>query len=175
MIDCRFRIITKYKGGLMRVTIAIGMFLFMSGTAVFPSLTDAASLPAGGGEPGKAFAACIAAVSKPDKPAMVELCFAKDDPWITKTNLDYFTNETFQVEVRQQWPALRLIDVKIAGGQMESDTAEISVEGTMLLQRLESTGDIVEVDRKPMKGTVQLRLANGVWRYAGSQKLEAPE
>ena len=103
---------------------------------------------------------------------MVALCFASDDPWIKKANLDYFTNETFQVAVRIEWPALRLIDVKITGGQLTGDDAEISVQGTMLLQREEPTGDIVEVDRYPAKGTVKLQRKDGVWRYAGTEKLE---
>lgn len=132
----------------------------------------ASSLPADGGEPGKAYKACVDAVAKPDKAAMVALCFAKDDPWIKKANLDYFTNETFQAEVRTEWPALRLINLKITGGEMAADAAEISVQGTMLLQRVEPTGDIVEVDRYPVKGTVKLQRKDGVWRYAGTQKLE---
>jgi hypothetical protein len=52
------------------------------------------------------------------------------------------------------------------------DDAEISVQGTMLLQREEPTGDIVEVDRYPVKGTVKLQRKDGVWRYAGTEKLE---
>lgn len=154
----------------MREKIVIGSYILMSlGLAIVAS---ASSLPADGGDPGKAYRACIDSVAKPDKPKMIELCFTKDDPWLKKTNLDYFTAETFQVEVRQQWPALRLIDVKIPGGKMEGDTADILVEGTMLLQRLEPTGDIVEVDRYKVKGSVKLRRSNGVWRYAGEEKLE---
>jgi hypothetical protein len=136
------------------------------------SLVLASSLPADGGEPGKAYKACIDAVAKPDKAAIVALCFAKDDPWIKKTNLGYFTNETFQAEVRISWPALRLVDLKMTGGQMTADDAEISVQGTAILQRVEPTDDIVEVDRYPVKGTVKLQRKDGVWRYAGTEKLE---
>ena len=136
------------------------------------SFVLASSLPADGGEPGKAYKACIDAVAKPDKAAMVALCFAKDDPWIKKTNLGYFTNETFQAEVRISWPALRLVDLKITGGQMTADDAEISVQGTAILQRVEPTDEIVEVDRYPVKGTVKLQRKDGVWRYAGTEKLE---
>jgi hypothetical protein len=42
----------------------------------------------------------------------------------------------------------------------------------MALQREESNGDIVEVDRCPAKGTVRLQRKDGVWRYAGTEKLE---
>jgi hypothetical protein len=150
----------------------ISRYLLVSCGLMLVSFVHASSLPADGGEPGKAYKACVDAVAKPDKAAMVALCFAKDDPWIKKANLGYFTNETFQVAVRIEWPALRLIDVKITGGQLTGDDAEISVQGTMLLQREEPTGDIVEVDRYPAKGTVKLQRKDGVWRYAGTEKLE---
>ena len=147
-------------------------YLLVSGGLILASLVHASSLPADGGEPGKAYKACLDAVAKPDKAAMVSLCFAKDDPWIKKANLGYFTNETFQVAVRIEWPALRLIDVKITGVQLTGDDAEISVQGTMLLRREEPTGDIVAGYRCPVKGTVKLQRKDGVWRYAGTEKLE---
>src|SRR5204862_365362 len=108
----------------------ISRYLLVSCGLVLVSFVNASLLPADGGEPGKAYKACVDAVAKPDK---VALCFAGDDPWIKKANLDYFTNETFQVAVRIEWPALRLIDVKITGGQLTGDDAEISVQGTALL------------------------------------------
>jgi hypothetical protein len=136
----------------------ISGYLLVSCGLILVSFVHASSLPADGGEPGKAYKACVDAVAKPDKAAMVALCFAGD--------------ETFQVAVRIEWPALRLIDVKITGGQLTGDDAEIFVQGTMLLQREEPTGDIVEVDRYPAKGTVKLQRKDGVWRYAGTEKLE---
>jgi hypothetical protein len=136
------------------------------------ALVQAASLPADGGDPGKAYKACMDAVAKPDKPAAVELCFFKDEAWLKKINLDYFTNETFQVELRDTWPALRLINWKINGGQIEGDKAKLAVEGTVVRHRVETTGDIVEYDRYPVKGTVDVRRVNGVWRYAGTEQLE---
>lgn len=157
---------------MLKMARNILVCLLMSCGFLIASFVHASSLPADGGEPGKAYKDCIAAVTKPDKAAMVALCFAKDDPWIKKTNLDYFANDTFQVEVRNTWPALRLIDVKVSGGTMEGDEVELSVQGTVILQRLEPTGDIVEVDRYPVKGTVKLHRKNGVWRYAGTEKLE---
>jgi hypothetical protein len=103
---------------------------------------------------------------------MLQLCFAKDDPWLKEKNLGYFTDSTFQVEVRLEWPALRLIEAKISGGKIDGDTADIFVEGTMILQRLEPTDEIVEVDRYKVKGSVKMRRTNGVWIYAGEQNLE---
>ena len=148
------------------------IYLLSSLVFLFPLIAGAAALPEGGGEPGKAYKACVDAVAKPDKTAMVSLCFVKDDPWIKNKNIGYFTNETFQVEVRQEWPALRLIDLKITGGTTEGETADLTVEGIAILQRLEPTDEIVEVDRKRVKGTVKMRRTSGVWRYAGAQKLE---
>lgn len=153
----------------MHRRIAIVFFIVSSGLAILASAT---SLPSDGGDPGKAYRACIDAVAKPDKAKMIELCFAKDDPWLKDKNLAYFTSETFQVEVRLEWPALRLVDVKINGGNTVGHTADILVEGKMILQRLEPTDEIVEVDRYPVKGTVKLRRINSAWRYAGEQKLE---
>ena len=149
--------------------ILIGFFVISTAMAID---AGAASLPSDGGDPGKAYMACLESVAKPDQEKMIELCFPKDDPWLKPKNLNYFTSETFQVEVRQEWPALRLVDAKIKGGTVEGDTAEILVEGKMILQRLEPTDEIVEVDRYPVNGTVKLRRLQGVWRYAGEQKLE---
>jgi hypothetical protein len=155
----------------MLTKLAIG-FTFV---LLLPWIASAASLPEGGGDPGKAYKACADAVAKPDKAGMIDLCFVKDDAWLKAKNLGYFTNETFQVEVRQEWPALRLIDVKVTGGTVNGDSADLQVEGTSILQRLEPTDEIVEVDRKPMKGTVKMKKTNNVWRYAGEQKLESPQ
>ncbi|MGH9856355.1 MAG: hypothetical protein ACRD4B_00795, partial [Acidobacteriota bacterium] len=112
------------------------IFVLLS-CAILVVLVGAESLPAGGGDPGKAYKACVDAVAKPDKAGMIDLCFVKDDAWLKPKNLGYFTDETFQVEVRQEWPALRLIDVKITGGTVTGDTADLQVEGTSILQRLE--------------------------------------
>ena len=142
------------------------------GLFIVPLLAEAAALPANGGDPGKAYKACMDAVAKPDKPSTIDLCFFKDDPWLKKINVDYFTNETFQVEARDVWPALRLIDWKITGGELEGDKAKLAVEGTVVRHRVEPTGDIVEYDRYPVKGTVDLRRAGGIWRYAGTEQLE---
>jgi hypothetical protein len=132
---------------------------------------ESKNLPAGGGDPGKAYFDCTKAIAKEDKSGIITLCFAKDDAWIKKTNLDYFTPETFAVEVRQLKPAFRLTDVKISGGKVDGQTADLLVDGTFLIQRLEPTGEIIEVDRYPAKGSVQMTLINGKWFYA-SDNLE---
>jgi hypothetical protein len=128
-------------------------------------LLAAVALPKDGGEPAKVYRACLDALAKTDKDAIVELCFAKDDPWLAKANLGYYTPETLAVEVKRLNHAYRLVDVKISGGKMEGDDAELAVAGTAVLMREEPTGDIVEVDRKPVKGTVYLRRGASGWRY----------
>jgi hypothetical protein len=60
-------------------------------------------------------------------------------------------------------PAFRLSDVKITGGKITNDTADLLVQGTMTIRRVESYGDITEVDQYPVKGSVQLRLVGGKW------------
>ena len=58
---------------------------------------------------------------------------------------------------------------------MNADDADILVKGTVVRHRVEPTGDIVEIDRYPVKGTVKVRRTNGAWRYAGTEKLEKTE
>jgi hypothetical protein len=127
------------------------------------------ALPADGGDVGKAYRACLEALAKPDKPGIIALCFPKDDPWLAKTNLDYFTPETFALEVRQLRTELRLVDVVITGGEVNGDKADLRVTGRVLVQRLESWGEIVSTPPYPVKGTVSLvRFAVG-WRPSGSE------
>lgn len=137
--------------------------------------TDSKDLPADGAEPGKAYLDCISSLAKQDKDAIVMKCFVKGDAWIQKTNIDYFTPETFTLEVRQLRPAFRIIEPKISGGKIDGNTADILVEGMFLIQRLESTGDIIEVDKYPVKGTVQMSLLSGMWVCTGDTLTRVPE
>jgi hypothetical protein len=127
------------------------------------------ALPADGGDPGKAYRACLDALAKPDKAGIIALCFLKDDPWLAKTNLDYFTPETFALEVRQLRPEFRLVDVVISGGELNGDRADLQVTGKMLVQRLESWGEIVSATPDPVKGTVTLARSSVSWRPSGSE------
>jgi hypothetical protein len=133
------------------------------------------ALPKDGGEPGKAYRACLDALAKPDKPGIIALCFPKDDPWLAKTNLDYFTPETFSLEVRQLRPEFRVVDVVISGGQMNGDKADLQVSGKMLIQRLEPTGEIIEATRYPVKGTVSLVRSSSGWRPSGGELSQVAE
>jgi hypothetical protein len=110
---------------------------------------------------------CISSLAKQDKNAIITKCFTKDDAWIKKTNIDYFSPETFTLEVRQLKPAFRVIEPKISGGKSNGNTADILVEGMLLIQRLESTGDIIEVDKYPVKGNIQMGLVGGMWVCTG--------
>lgn len=134
-----------------------------------PLAAHGSALPADGGEPGKAYRACLDALAKPDKPGIIALCFPKDDPWLAKTNLDYFTPETFALEVRQLRTEFRLIEVVISGGQVNGDKAELQVTAQVLIQRLEPTGEIIDVTPYPVKGTVSLIRSASGWRPSGSE------
>ncbi|MEO8503965.1 MAG: hypothetical protein ABI609_08725 [Acidobacteriota bacterium] len=142
--------------------------LLVSCALLSPWVALAAALPADGGDPGKAYRACLEAVAKPSKVGIVDLCFAKNDPWLAGKNLDYFDDRTFVVEVRQVYGALQLVDVAISGGQLSGDQAVLQVAGKRLLQRQEPTGDIVEVSRSPAKGTVSMVKAANGWRPSRS-------
>ena len=149
----------------MRLTVNCLLVTF---ALLTPALASSAPLPADGGDPGKAYRACLEAIAKPSKAAIVDLCFAKGDPWLAETNLGYFDDQTFVVEVRQEYGALQMVDVAISGGQVNGDQATLQIAGKRVVQRLEPTGDIVEVSRSPARGTVTMvRAANG-WRPSRS-------
>ena len=143
-------------------------YLLVTFALLTPALASSAPLPADGGEPGKAYRACLEAIAQPSKAAIVDLCFAKGDSWLAEKNLDYFDDRTFVVEVRQEYGALQMVDVAISGGQVNGDQATLQIAGKRIVQRLEPTGDIVEVSRSPARGTVTMvRAANG-WRPSRS-------
>jgi len=143
-------------------TLLIASTLLGAGAAL------AAALPKDGGEPAKAYRACLASIDKKDKPAVIANCFAKDDAWLAKTNLDYFTPETFAVEVRQLRRDFRLVEVKIEGGEVQGTHATLRVSGQCTTPRIESTGDIVEAGSFPVKGTVTMSRTPQGWRPTDS-------
>lgn len=143
--------------------------LLLAWAVLVPSAAGGAALPADGGDPGTAYRACLDAIAKLDKPGIIALCFPAGDPWLEKTNLDYFTPETFALEVRQLRPEFRIADVVISGGQVDGDKADLQVTGQMTVPRLEPTGEIIEATRYPVKGTVSLVRSSSGWRPSGSE------
>jgi hypothetical protein len=73
------------------------------------------------------------------------------------------------LEVRQLRTELRFIDVVISGGQVNGDKADLQVAAKVLIQRLEPTGEIVNVTPYPVKGTVSLTRSASGWRPSGSE------
>lgn len=122
--------------------------------------TGVTDLPADGGEPAKAYRACLAALSKNEKAAVIASCFSKDDPWLAKTNVDYFSNEDFSAEVKAYRPGLQLEAVQISGGRVKGDQAELFVTGKSTYEK--STGKVF------------LRRSQGSWYYSG-EKLKPAE
>ena len=143
--------------------------LLLTCALLAPPTILGAALPADGGDPGKAYRACLDAIAKPDKAGIIALCFPERDPWLEKTNLDYFTPETFALEVRQLRPEFRLADVVIAGGKVDGEKADLQVSGQMTVPRLEPTGEIIEASRYPVKGTVSLVRSPSGWRPSASE------
>jgi hypothetical protein len=124
-----------------------------------------ANLPAGGGDPGKAFVACSKAMASKDEAAILASCFAPDDAWVKDQNLDYFNGPEFAEHAGQWYQGLLLRDVKIDGGRMKGDQAEIAVHGTITRQYGQDEPPTVE----KYKGNVYLRRATTGWRFTGQQ------
>jgi hypothetical protein len=143
--------------------------LLLTCALLVPPAILGAALPADGGDPGKAYRACLDAIAKPDKAGIIALCFPEGDPWLEKTNLDYFTPETFALEVRQLRPEFRLAEVVISGGKVDGDKADLQVSGQMTAPRLEPTGEIIEASGYPLKGTVSLVRSSSGWRPSASE------
>ncbi len=122
--------------------------------------TGVTDLSADGGEPAKAYRACLTALSKNEKAAVIADCFSKDDPWLAKTNVDYFSAEEFSAEVKAYRPGLQLEAVQISGGRVKGDQAELSVTGKSTYEN--------------SKGKVFLRRSQGSWYYSG-EKLRPAE
>ena len=85
------------------------------------------ALPAGGGEPGKAYQACLQAVAGRTEEAIVSSCFTRDDAWLAKQNLDYFEGEAFFEHVRILKSDIDFQKATITGGRQKGDEAELTV------------------------------------------------
>jgi hypothetical protein len=124
------------------------------------------TLPApGGGEPGKAFVACSKAMASQDEAKIVAACFAPDDPWLVKQNLDYFNGPDFADHADDWFQALLLRDVVVGGGRAKGDQAEILVRGTVTRRYGQDEPPSVE----KYKGRVFLRRGSTGWRFTGQQ------
>jgi hypothetical protein len=128
-------------------------------------------LPKGGGDPGKAYLACTAALTeqaKPDKPAVISACFAKDDPWVANLNLDnYETFDDLVMPVRYEIGRGSVLEeVKILSGRTKGKRAELEVEGKLI----DRSSEPPFVER--YRGKVFLALTGDGWRLRGDN-LEA--
>lgn len=126
-------------------------------------LTD---LPKGGGEPGRAYLACTAALTeqeKPDKTAVISACFAKDDPWVANLNLDYYeTLADLVTPVRYEIGRGSVLEeVKIISGRTKAKRAELMVEGEII----DRSSEPPFVER--YRGKVFLALTGDGWRLRG--------
>ncbi len=128
-------------------------------------LTD---LPKGGGDPGRAYLACAAALTetaKPDKAAVIANCFAKDDAWVANLNLDYYTEFSDLVyPVRAEIGKGALLEeVKILGGRTKGKRAELEVEGKLV----DRSSEPPYTER--YRGKVFLTLTGDGWRPRGDR------
>ena len=128
-------------------------------------VTGVTKLAAGGGEPGKALVACQKTLKGTDKAAFVASCFAADDPDVVDKNIDYFETvgelaNAFSYGRR----GIFLEDLKITGGRMKGDQAELTVEGKQVY-RAEGEPESTE----NYKGRIFLVRGASGWRYAGDE------
>ena len=123
-------------------------------------------LPKGGGDPGRAYLACAAAMTeraKPDKAAVISACFAKDDPWVANLNLDnYGTFDELVFPVRYEiGKGSVLEEVKILSGRTKAKRAELEVEGKLI----DRSSEPPSVEK--YRGKVFLALTSDGWRPRG--------
>lgn len=122
-------------------------------------------LPADGGEPGRAYQACLKAMATKGEAAIVSACFTKDDPWLAKQNLDYHDGEAFFDFVRAVKGALDFQSVAVAGGRQKGDEAELAVAAKRIRPGGQGEPDSVE----NWKGLVYLRRSGGTWGFTSAQ------
>lgn len=126
-------------------------------------VTGVTKLAAGGGDPGKALAACQKTVKGTDKAAFVASCFAANEPDLVDKNIDYFETVAELVDsVSYGRRGLLLEGMKITGGRTKGDQAELTVEGKRTY-RAEGEPEATE----NYKGRIYLVRGASGWRYAG--------
>ena len=122
-------------------------------------------LAAGGGEAGKAYQACLAAMAGKTEEAIVASCFTRDDAWLVKQNLDYYSGTDFWDHVRTAQSSLDFQRATIAGGRQKGDQAEL----TVALKRVRAGGQGEPESVENWKGRVFLRRSGGTWGFASAQ------
>ncbi len=168
---------TKFENDLLTGTIKVVSATLKDGDGPDIDLTlsipiyrvkGLTELPKGGGEPGRAYLACTAALTeqaKPDKAAVIATCFAKDDPWAANLNLDNY--ETFPDLVASVLSEIgrgsALEEVKILSGRVKGKRAELEVEGKII----DRSSEPPSVERH--RGKVFLALTGDGWRLRGDR------
>jgi hypothetical protein len=112
--------------------------------------TGTTALAAGGGEAGRALAACRASVLKKDAAGARKNCFAEGDERLAL--LSETSDEGFWMAGFYDRETLKLPALKVTGGRTRGDWAQLDVEG-----KDESGSD--------RKGSVYLRRGSAGWRY----------
>lgn len=122
------------------------------------------ALPAGGGEPGKAYQACLAAVAGRTEAAIVSSCFTRDDAWLAQQNLDYYEGDAFFDHVRIMRPEIDFRSATITGGRQKGDQAELTLSTKRVRAGAQGEPESVE----SWKGRVFLRRSAGAWGFVSA-------
>ncbi len=133
------------------------------------SETGITAVPAGGGAPGKAYQACLAAMAGKAEGAIVSSCFTRDDAWLGSQNLDYYNGADFFEQVRTSHAALDFQEVTITGGRQKGDQAELAVSAKRVRSGVEGESPSIE----NWKGVVFLRRSAGAWGFASARLTQA--
>ena len=91
------------------------------------TLSEAAALPADGGEPGKVFQACWQLVREKNVAGVRKSCFPPDDPRIAGT--EGSVGDGFWVVALWDRESLKLSAPRVTGGRRKGDWAELYVTG----------------------------------------------
>jgi hypothetical protein len=123
------------------------------------------ALAAGGGEPGQAYQACLAAMKGRTEAAIVATCFTRDDAWLGRQNLDYHEGDAFFDHLRIMRPEIDFESATITGGRRKGDQAELTVAAKRVRPGAQGEPDSVE----NWKGRVFLRRSAGTWGVVRGQ------
>lgn len=172
--------VTKVQGGVLTGTLKTKAGDVKDGTGVDADLVlnvpiarheGVTALPASGGDPGKAFLACVAAMKSTEEAAIAASCFSPDHPTLKERSLDEYEGDEFAVHAERTFDALTLRDVTVSGGRAKGNVAEILIKGKRVRRYGQDAPETVE----QFKGTVILRRGAAGWRFLGDQLERADE
>ncbi len=128
---------------MLRKSLVVFAFLFLAAVVVMAAEPAGKPLPAGGGEPGKAYVAYCKAIEAGDMAALKKL--------VAADKAKQMESEDFK-KMFPMIQAMQAKDIKITGGTMTETEATLNAEGTD------------RMDGAPSKGTISMVLEEKQWK-----------